>query len=427
MLNSKCLRHAQGDYISVLFGSGFARAIALVNSVLIARFLGSDRFGQFNLFYIMMLFAWIIPQAFDTTFVKFAKGCETAARMPSYWRASVQLKMVYCLVVAVCAWPAGQFMSKTFFDKPQTAWLLSSGLLCGALLSIMNTVASSLQVKGNFRRYAVLQGIYAAAVCAGLIGLFIVAAVQTLAPVVVLYLSVSAVMGLVSTWMILRGTPDVWRLEPAIMRQVVHFGKWIFLTAIALYTFPRIDGLVLAKYLDLHHLGIYSAATQLTMIISVATGSLSAVFLPRSMQALESAIAFKQFLYDAARPIAIVLSGIFLLGIVAPWLIQFIYGQPYASAAGPLRIILIGYVFNIFYQPLSFLFYTMDRPQFRFALEAGKMLLVLYLFAQFIPTWGMVGAAASMATAMTVNFFLAGTLLFVFLRRHHSGWHQPSS
>ncbi len=405
------------DYLAVLFGSGTARVIALANNVLIARYLGIEKFGQFSLFYIVMLFAWIIPQAIDTTFVKFAKGHKTAGQTPSYWRANVQLKMFYCTLMALFAWPAGQLLAKELFHKPQTSWLLSLGLLCGSFLSIMNSVASSFQVREKFGRFAIMQALYAVIVCLGLLIVFLFTAVREVAPVIYLYVAVSATTGSISMIILLRATPNYWKIEPAILNQVIHFGKWIFFTAIAFYTFPRIDGMVLARYLDLSKLGIYSVATQLTMIISVVTGSMSAVFLPRAMQALNSTETLTDYLKDAVRPIAIILASIIFLELGAPLLIKLIYGHQYEAAVWPLRILLTGYIFSSLYLPLSFLYYTMELPHIRFYLETGKMVLVLILFSQLIPIWGLAGAAMSMATAMAVNCLLAGGFLFSLLRK----------
>lgn len=415
-------KRSMADYIAVLFGSGAARVVALFNNVLIARFLGSEKFGQFSLFYIFMLFAWIIPQALDTTFVKFAKSHETAQHISDYWRANVQLKMLYCTLMFICAWPVGNLLASYFIHKQQVSWLLSLGLICGALLSIMNSVSSSFQVKGKFGYFAILQGLYAIAVCSGLIILFFLTPVRNVIFVVCIYISVSAIIGIISSLNIFRKTPKIFQLDSLILNQVLHFGKWIFLTAIAFYTFPRIDGMVIARYLDIEKLGLYSVATQLTMVVSVVTGSMSAVFLPRAMQSLKDTNALQQYFKDAARPITIVLGSIILLEITAPVLIENIYGHAYALATTPLRVLLIGYIFSTLYLPLSFLFYAMERPHVRFLLETGKMLLVLVLFIWLIPQWGLIGAAVSMTIAMAANCLFSGTiLLFVY----HHYWKFP--
>lgn len=425
--SNRSSNRSMADYLAVLCGTGMARVLALANNVLIARFLGSEGFGQFSFFYIVMLSAWVIPQAFDTTFVKFAKSGETTGRAASYWRANVQMKILYCGLMLLSAWPAGHLLAVEFFHKPDISELLCLGLVCGSLLSVMNSVASSLQVREKFGRFAVLQGLYTAITCLGLLFLFLVTPIREVGPVISLYLGVSALTAGISMVILLRSTPQLLTFEPEIMQRMTRFGKWIFFTALATYTFPRIDGMMLTRYLDLNTLGLYSVAAQFTMIIAVVTGSMSAVFLPRAMQALENGATLKQYIVDSARPVTIILLGIFLLEIAAPLAITIIYGPQYAAAAQPLRILLLGYLFSSLYLPLSFLYYSLDLPQIRFLLEAGKMLLALVLFIHLIPLWGMTGAAAAMTLALVTNSLAAGGLLYFLLRKHPSIRLRPDS
>ena len=325
------------------------------------------------------------------------------------------MKVLYCGMTVLSAWPVGWLLAINFFRKPELSGLITLGLVCGALLSLLNSVASSLQVQEKFGRFAALQGVYAVVVCLGLLLLFLTTSIREVGAVIWLYLTVSTVTAGISVAILLRATPNWLRFESSIVREMVRFGKWIFLTALSLYTFPRIDGMVLASYLDLQVLGLYSVATQITMVIAVVTGSMSAVILPRAMRALNSAESLKQYFRDAARPVTIVLVVILLLEVTAPLLVEVVYGSEYAAAVWPLRILLVGYLFSSLYLPPSFLYYSLDLPHLRFFLETAKMLLVLVLFSQFIPAWGMPGAAAAMSLALAVNSLVAGGLLFFLL------------
>jgi len=416
-LFSRRANRSVADYLAVLCGAGMARLLALASNILIARFLGSEKYGQFSLFYIFMLFAWIIPQAFDTTFVRFAKGHASSDRLCNYWRASVQMKVLYCTLIILSAWPIASILATAFFHNSELIWLLRIALICGSLLSLMNSVASSMQVQEKFGRFAILQGIYAFLVCLGLLILFLVTPIRSVEAVITLYVSVSVFTAVISFIVLLRATPDFLRFELAILLEMVGFGKWIFFTALAFYTFPRIDGIVLARYLDLHALGFYSVATQITMIISVVTGSMSAVFLPRAMQALDSTEALKGYILDSSRPVIVVIVGILILEFTAHFLVKTVYGQQYLSAIWPLRILLIGYMFSSIYLPLSFLYYCLNLPHIRFFLEASKLVLALVLFIEFIPVWGLQGAAMSMTLSLAINSLVGGGLLCFILQK----------
>ncbi|WP_155313565.1 oligosaccharide flippase family protein [Desulfosarcina ovata] len=404
------------NYLSVLLGIGSARIIALFNNVLIARFLGAEKYGQFSLFYVIMLFAWIVPQSLDTTFVKFAKGQTTSGAMSNYWRANVQLKVIFCLSIILISYPTGHLLADVFFQKPQTAWLISYGLVCGALLSIMNSVASYFQVREKFGFFAVMQGLYTATVCIGLLILFWITSIRNIAFVVYLYTAISGMIGAASLAMLLGTIPNFSIIEPGIIRNIIQFGKWIFLTAIVFYAFPRIDGMVLTRYLSIEALGHYSVASQLTMAITVVTGSLSAVFLPKAMSVSLERGSLASYIKDAVRPVSLILVCIVLLEFFAPLLVKIVYGPQYTNAILPLRILLIGYIFSSIYLPLSFLYYTIDLPQIRFFLEAGKMCIVVILLVQLTPLWDLIGTAISMSIAMASNALFSGVLIILLLR-----------
>lgn len=404
------------NYLAVLFGSSAARVFALMSNILIARYLGGEGFGQFSLFYIVMLFAWIIPQALDTTFVKFAKDHKTADNIQRYWRVNVQFKLMYCIAMILLAWPASKILAEVFFHKPETYWLIGFGIAGGAMLSIMNSVASSLQVQEKFGRFAVLQGLYTIATFLGVWLLFEVFDHFDVAFVVGIYLFVASVVGIISLSVLMQNTPDLLLIERNISIQVVRFGKWIFLIAVALYTFPRIDSVILARYLDLDKLGIYSVATQLVMAISVITGSMGPVFLPKSMEAIKSTAALNSYLKGAFQPILLIIVAIFILELFAPVLIKTAYGESYSTAILPLRILLIGYLFSAVYLPFSYLYYALEVPYIRLFFEIAKVLFVLFLFHKCIPRWGLAGAAASMSVAMVFNCLVAVGVLVFWLR-----------
>ena len=56
----------------------------------------------------------------------------------------------------------------------------------------------------------------------------------------------------------LPGAPNRFRLEPASVRELVSFGKWIFLSTIGGFLYMQGDKLILSKFLPLDQFGIYN-------------------------------------------------------------------------------------------------------------------------------------------------------------------------
>ena len=59
------------------------------------------------------------------------------------------------------------------------------------------------------------------------------------------------------TTLFLPGTPNRLRLEEPAFRELVHFGKWIFLSTICGFLLSQGDKLILGKHLPLDQFGIY--------------------------------------------------------------------------------------------------------------------------------------------------------------------------
>ncbi|MDN3713166.1 oligosaccharide flippase family protein [Paracoccus cavernae] len=67
----------------------------------------------------------------------------------------------------------------------------------------------------------------------------------------------AAVM-LLLTWLFLPGHINRFRLEPEARSELVHFGKWIFLSTICGFLLFQGDRLILGRVLSLEQLGIYN-------------------------------------------------------------------------------------------------------------------------------------------------------------------------
>ena len=79
------------SYFYVLFGTSFARGVALFNTIIIARMLGPIHFGVFSIFYVVMILTWQLPQAFDSVFVTYAKKVDSMREKNDILKTSVEV------------------------------------------------------------------------------------------------------------------------------------------------------------------------------------------------------------------------------------------------------------------------------------------------------------------------------------------------
>lgn len=392
------------DYITVLFGTTFARGISFLTTILLARVLGPFEFGKFSIFYMVMILIWQLPQAFDMTFVRYAKTANGKEEKKEFLKISVFLKLVYSAALLVLSYPSAIFLAKYCFGKPEIKNILMASLICGVFLSFLMSIAIIFQEKEKFLQFSILNAFYSVTIFCILLALKIINLKFTLKVVIFIFLLVSITIGIVSLILLFKKKiKNLFPLNTIILKKTFSLGKWVFGVSCIFYLFQRLDFLFLSRYVKYELLGIYSAAMQLVMIISLMTGSLSGVFLPKSSVALQSKASLKSYIKESISAIIVINSFIVVLMIFSPFLIKMFYGNEYLLANTPFLILLIGWFVSVFYLPFSFLFYTLEDSRTRFFLELSKIIFAVIFLFILVPGYTLIGAALAVSLSLILN------------------------
>jgi O-antigen/teichoic acid export membrane protein len=399
------------DYITVLFGSGFARGVALLNSVIIARILGPEEFGKFSIFYVVMILTWIFPEAFDVTFVRYAKASNSKDEKKDFLKSAVFLKILYAIGLLSLSYPIAYALANYCFHKPEISLFLIMAFVCGIFLSFLKTIASIFQEKEKFIEFAGLHAVYTILIFIGLMFLRTIGFAFSLKNVILVYLGISIIIGASSIYLLFKKIGPLFPLHLQSLKTSFAFGKWIFGVTCIYYVFQRLDTLFLTRYVKFESIGIYSVAVQLIMAISVIAGSLSGIFLPKASKALGSEKLFKVYVRESFLGISMINIFIIVLMIAAPFIVKILYGNEYLLASPILRILLVGWFFAAIYAPFSFLFYAMEDSKTRFVLELTKIILVIILLSLLVPLYGVRGGAIAISGALLANTIISFAVL----------------
>jgi O-antigen/teichoic acid export membrane protein len=151
----------------------------------------------------------------------------------------------------------------------------------------------------------------------------------------------------------LPGVTNRWHWERTAVHEIIHFGKWMFLSSILGFFASNADRMLLGGYLDSATLGIYSIAFT---ICSVVTQILNNVFSQVSFPAFsevarERALELKGNLYRfhvlTASFTYFCTGGLIVSGSI---LIRLLYDPRYQAAGGMLEILsvaLLSVPFNL--------------------------------------------------------------------------------
>jgi O-antigen/teichoic acid export membrane protein len=409
------------NYFYVLFGGGFARGVALLNTIIIARMLGPAHFGVFSIFYFIMILTSQLPYAFDIVFVSYAKKVDSVREKNDILKTSVVIKLFYLFLVLLLSYPVSYALAKYCFQKDEIQAFLVTAMLSGGFLTFLMTVASTFQQEERFVWFSSVHAIYTLLIFICVLALKLSHIEFSLKSVIAVYIAVCVIIGTISIVLLCRRVGNPFILDKAMLSRSLSQGKWMFGVTLSTFLFTRIDILFLTRYLDFESLGIYSVAAQLVSVLSLATGALAGICLPKASIAIRSRESFRLFVRESSSPILLIEGGLALFIVVAQLTVTIMYGSEYALAGSILRILLYGWIFNTIFIPFSFLFYALDDARTRFFLELWKLLIGVFLLYSLVPQYGLKGAAYAMTLALFIYTITSFSVLTYRLTRTHKG------
>ena len=381
------------NYTIVIFGTAFSRSVAFFNSVIIARLLGPKGFGEFAIFQIVMILTWQFAQACDTAFVRYARASQSWDEKKAFLKSAVLAKLGYAALVLLASYPVAKTLANYVFDKARLFPYLMASIICGGFICFLMTAGSHFQARERFVSYSLVVAAFPVAIllCLGL-G-YVTISDFSLGKMIFLFLVIAILTGSFALVFLIRTGGNPFRLEKHAMEKTLNLGKWILGVTIVFFLFQRVDTLALSRFLTSEKIGVYYAATQIVMFVGLFSGPLSNVFLPMASTALESRENMERFVKESIVAGCMVGLFIVLLYVTAPKIIDVAYGSEYRLAVPITRILLVGWLFWVLYQPFSYLFYTLEDSKTRFLMELMKLVVAIIGLTLLIPSKGTVGAA----------------------------------
>lgn len=126
----------------------------------------------------------------------------------------------------------------------------------------------------------------------------------------------------------------------------------------------------------------------------------------------------RRFLQTLAASAAIAVPVALAVYALAPWAIVVLYGGDYASGAGILRILMLGWVFSATVRSIgSNLLVTQRRYLYGVVVAACSALLLVVFNLLFVPAMGSVGAAWAQVAVYVVSGFAYSAYFYLYVLR----------
>jgi O-antigen/teichoic acid export membrane protein len=226
---------------------------------------------------------------------------------------------------------------------------------------------------------------------------------------------VAAGVKLALTSRYLPGPPNRLRWEAAAVRELITFGKWIFLSTAFWFFASQGDRAVLGKFLSLESLGIYNIAFFLAAFALQLGGAITGrVMIPvyRDAKNEVSKIAKLRFAISG-----VILSMLLAMAFAGPWLVGVLYDPRYAAGAAIvtlLAVALIPQVIGMSYDQAALA--AGDSRRF-FVVSASRAVFQITFLIIGVSSFGLIGAIVGMGIA-----HLATHPVMIWLARTHDAW-----
>ncbi|MGP6089429.1 oligosaccharide flippase family protein [Antarctobacter jejuensis] len=317
-----------------LGGFAFGQVVRLASNLILTRLLFPEAFG---LMALVMVFLMGLGQFSDvgvTPAILQSKRGDDRDFLNTAWTIQVFRGVGLWLVACALAWPMAWI-----YDQPMLAWMLP----VSALTLLVTGFRPTRMVTAN--RHLMLGRVTLLDLGTQLVG--VVAAVLLAwwwGSVWALVVSgvIGAVAEVILNWRCLPGEPNRFRWDRGAARELVNFGKWVFLATVCGFFFTQADKMLIGKFIALDLFGIYNIgffwAAFPMMLGSLITHK---ILIPiyREKPPKESRENFLKLRKMRVAVTGALIGFVGVFALLGVWLVQTLYDPRY-DAAGAVAVVL---------------------------------------------------------------------------------------
>lgn len=192
------------------------------------------------------------------------------------------------------------------------------------------------------------------------------------------------------------------KLSRSVVNEILHFGKWIFLSSLLVFIASNFDRLYLAKVVPLALLGVYGIARSIADLLSTAVIYLgSTVLFPFiASHAHMSRSDLRKLLSPLrARLLLLAALGFSVAAAMADMAIKSFYDERYWAASWMLPALIIGAWFSVMANLNESTLLGLGKPFYGAFANAQKLLFLLIALVLGVRAYGLAGGVVVIALA----------------------------
>lgn len=396
----------------LVLGYGGGQALRLVSNLILTRLLFPEAFGLMALVSVVTVGLMMFSDVGIGPAIAQNKRGDDPSFLNTAW--TIQVFRGFLLWGAACALAAPM---AGFYDAPDLILYLP---IAGISLAIAGFNPTRIETAHRHLLVGRLTVLDLASQLIGIAWMILLAWATQSVIALVIGGVIGAVARLVLTHHYLPGPRNRFHWEQDAAAELIHFGKWIFLSTAFWFVSSQGDKAILGKFLSLEMLGIYNIGYFLASFpLLLGHAVTQRLMIPVYRETPPGAAPENR---AKLRKLRIVLSfGIMaLLGAMAlagPWIIDLLYDDRYAQAGAIVVVLacaLIPQVVGMTYDQAA----LAAGDSWRFFVFSSSRAIIQMLFLLLgITQFGLLGALA----ALGLSIFLVHPVL-IWLARRHGAW-----
>jgi O-antigen/teichoic acid export membrane protein len=389
-----------------------AQGIRLGSNLILTRLLFPEAFGIMALVTVLLVGLMLFSDMGVRPAIMQSRRGDDADFLNTAWTIQILRGAVLWLAACALAHPAAQF-----YDQPLIALLLPVASLSLLFAGLEPTRVDTANRHLLLGRLTVLD---LASTVAGIVVMLLLAYWMRSVWALALGGVITAAIRLAALGWFMPGQRNRLRWEGAAVRELLHFGVWIFLSSVCGFLVLQGDRAILGKVLSIEGLGIYNIGAFLAMFpIMLGSAVTARVLIPiyrahaiDGDKAAQARLARLRFYLTGG-----LMAVLSMLELAGPALVGVLYDSRYDAAGGVIVAICA-------VQMIAVVFLTYDQSALArgdsrgfFAVSAARAGLQTVGFVAGAAWLGLAGAMLGQAVAMLVYLpVIAG------LARRHRVW-----
>ncbi|MEI6544880.1 MAG: oligosaccharide flippase family protein [Methylococcales bacterium] len=392
----------QGAYWTVA-NYGLSQALRFGSNLILTRLLFPDLFGLISLVNVILLGLCLFSDiGIGTSIIRSKRGNDPDF-LNSAWTIQVIRGFGIWIIAAVLAYPASML-----YQNPQLIWLIPV-IAISIIISGFNSTALYTSYRNLALKRLVIQELITQ-----LMSLTIMITWAWISPSIwalVAGVLSGALISMIWSHFLIPGQLNRFHWDKTAAQELIHFGKWIFISTILTFLAGQADRVILAKIFSLEMLGVYSIALTLSdvprQIVSGLSGKI--IYPTLSRLAHMPRLEFRKQLLNSRKKILIILAlALAVLVSFGDILILLLYDKRYEQASWMLPLLAIGIWPNMLSQTSEQALFAIGKPNYAAFGNFFRFLFTVISIPLGFKYYGILGAIIIVAMN-DVPFYFAIT------------------